>query len=100
MSKNKKDTRHISDVLRHCRHTRRLSQAELAGRLGVEQSYISLLESGKRTPSILMLIRIAEAMSVSVGALIESVAAEWRPRCRPGGAASAPPGKIFPSGLV
>lgn len=70
----------ISDILRKFRHEKNFSQEELAGRLGIEQSYISMLEVGKRTPSILMLIRIAEALEVSPGVMVDAVAHEIRRR--------------------
>lgn len=70
----------ISDILRKFRHEKNLSQAELAGRLGIEQSYISLLEVGKRKPSIIMLIRIADALEVSPGVMVDAVAHEIRRR--------------------
>lgn len=70
----------ISDILRKFRHEKNFSQEELAGRVGIEQSYISMLEVGKRTPSILMLIRIAEALEVSPGVMVDAVAHEIRRR--------------------
>jgi len=70
----------ISDILRKFRHEKNLSQAELAGRLGIEQSYISLLEVGKRKPSVIMLIRIADALEVSPGVMVDAVAHELRRR--------------------
>lgn len=80
MPKKKAESRLISDILRKFRHEKNLSQAELAGRLGIEQSYISLLEVGKRTPSILMLIRIADALEVSPGGMVDALADELRRR--------------------
>lgn len=78
MPRDKKEALLISDILRKFRNEKNLSQAELAGRLGIEQSYISLLEVGKRTPSIIMLIKIADAMEVSPGEMVDAVAVEYR----------------------
>ena len=78
MGKNRKEALLISDIIRKFRHEKNLSQADLGGRLGIEQSYISLLEVGKRTPSVMMLIRIAAALEVSPGAVVDEIAARHR----------------------
>ena len=80
MPRTKAENLLISDILRKFRYEKNLSQAELAARLGMEQSYISLLEVGKRTPAIIMLIRIADALEVSPGAMVDAVADELRRR--------------------
>lgn len=80
MPRDRKDSLLISDILRKFRHEKNFSQADLADRLGIEQSYISLLEVGKRTPSIIMLIKIADALEVSPGVMVDAVADELRRR--------------------
>ena len=49
------------------RTARRVKQGELAERVGVTQNFISLVESGKRIPSVEVLARIADAMQVPSG---------------------------------
>jgi transcriptional regulator with XRE-family HTH domain len=46
-----------------------LSQEELAGRMGVEQFYISGLEAGRRNPTLVTLWKAANALGVEVGTL-------------------------------
>jgi transcriptional regulator with XRE-family HTH domain len=49
-----------------------LSQVALAQKARVTGEYVSLLESGKkRNPSLAVLARLAKALRVSVGALLE-----------------------------
>lgn len=56
-----------------------LSQDALAGRMDVSTSYISMLENGKRYPSIEMLIRIAIALEVRPGAILDKIAESYTP---------------------
>jgi len=47
-----------------------LTQAQLAERLNVQQSTISLIESEKRNPSIELLLEISKVLSCSLDDLI------------------------------
>jgi transcriptional regulator with XRE-family HTH domain len=49
-------------TLEFARRRRRLSQADLARRAGITQSALSLVESGKRVPSLPTLQRLARAV--------------------------------------
>lgn len=56
----------IGRALRVIRAVRGITQKELAQRIGVKPSYISLLEAGKRdNPSTEFLIRLSKAACVS-----------------------------------
>lgn len=57
----KKET--LGEVLRQRRHMLRLTQRELAQRLGVKPSHVAYLESGRRRPSLSLVGRL----SVSLG---------------------------------
>ncbi|MGB1109066.1 MAG: helix-turn-helix domain-containing protein [Gammaproteobacteria bacterium] len=46
-----------------------ITQAELAKRIGVDQSHISRLERGRKGISVELLVRIAEELEVPVGRL-------------------------------
>ncbi len=48
-----------------------LSQEKLADRCGFDRTYISMLERGKRNPSLLNLLRLAEGLEISVSKLTE-----------------------------
>ncbi len=52
--------------LRQIRLERKISQEALALDIGFDRTYISLLERGKRNPSLITLSRIAEYLQVSV----------------------------------
>lgn len=53
------------------RVNKKLSQAELAKKIHVTQQFIQQLESGKRTPSLKVAKRLAEALGVTVDDLIK-----------------------------
>ncbi len=57
---------YTSQVLLDARKNAHLTQAELAGRLGVDKSYISRIEQGIITPSVATFYRMASAMGLSV----------------------------------
>jgi len=50
-----------------------MTQEKMGERLGVSDSYISRLERGKEYPSIGMLIRIAKALEVRPGELVDAI---------------------------
>jgi transcriptional regulator with XRE-family HTH domain len=72
----KRDRSHarVSDVhakvvgreLRETRRALRLTQAEVAGRLGVSPSYVSAVEAGKRNLTLAQLANIANAMRLGI----------------------------------
>ena len=58
-----------------CRTNRGLSQEDLAARIGMSVSYISLIEQGKRDPAISTVEEVAKALGVPVS-LLAFLAAE------------------------
>ena len=54
----------VGKTIRRLRSDIELSQQELAARASVTPSFMSLLESGKRQPSLKVLRRLAEALEV------------------------------------
>lgn len=52
------------------RRQRELTQEELAHRAELHQTYLSGVERGKRNPSVLVLARIARALSVDIEELV------------------------------
>ncbi|MDH2341476.1 helix-turn-helix transcriptional regulator [Bradyrhizobium sp. SSUT77] len=48
-----------------------ISQEELAGRMGVEQFYISGLEAGRRNATLVTLWRAAIALNIDAGLLFD-----------------------------
>lgn len=60
----------FSDNLRQLRKEQRLSQQELANKLEVAQSTVGMWESGKRTPKLYEINRLAKVLNVTVSRLV------------------------------
>jgi transcriptional regulator with XRE-family HTH domain len=65
---------YVGAAIREFRQRAQLSQDDLADRMDMSTPYISMLESGKRYPSIEMLIRIAVALEVRPGEILDRIA--------------------------
>src|SRR5262245_56288172 len=76
----------VAGRIRHLRRSQGRSQAVVAGLLGITERYLSLLETGRRTPSIGLLRRIADELGVPVASLL----CEDRPGHAPAVPQSAP----------
>jgi transcriptional regulator with XRE-family HTH domain len=63
----------FSDLLQQARLKAGMTQEELAAEVRLTREYISLLEHGKRTPTIHVFIRLARALKISPATLIEQV---------------------------
>ena len=57
---------YTSIILRDARKDARLTQAELAKRIGADKSYISRIEKGVTIPSVATFYRLVNAMGLSV----------------------------------
>lgn len=64
-------TNQIGKKIRVARINRKLKQYELAERINVSANYISLIESGKKKPSLRTLHNIANTLEVSISSLLE-----------------------------
>lgn len=62
-------------ALRMYRQEKRLTQTQLSDRVGVVPSFISSLEKGKKLPSMDMLLRLAAALEIRSGTLMEATEA-------------------------
>ncbi len=58
-------------TLRTIRENLRLSKSELARRVGVNQSMIRLYEDGKSVPSVLIAVRYADELNITISELIQ-----------------------------
>lgn len=58
-------------MLKKARQRRKLTQQALADKVGIRQETIARLETGKRQPSMDLLYRLAKALKVKVGDLLE-----------------------------
>lgn len=85
MKTTRKKLSGVGVAIRTFRQNAGLSQDELAGRMDLSTPYISMLESGKRYPSIEMLIRVALALGVRPGAMLDYIAERYIPDDTNGG---------------
>ena len=69
----KKDP-YFGEILRAHRLERNLSQEQLSERVDVLRSFISSLENGTRQPSLDMILRLAKALDITPGKLIDPIA--------------------------
>ena len=69
-------------VLRDARKRRLLSQEALAAKAGVERTYISLLERGGRSPTLVTLWGLAKGCAVKPSVLIRRTAQKLRQQGR------------------
>lgn len=60
----------IGNRIREIRMLRDVSQQELADRTGLSPVYVSYIETGSKKPSLGTIIKIAEAMNVTVDIII------------------------------
>jgi transcriptional regulator with XRE-family HTH domain len=57
--------------VRRLRLDAKISQAELANRMGVDRAYVSGLEQGNRNPTVITLWHIAKALNVTMQSFFE-----------------------------
>jgi len=64
--------------VRHWRIAAGLTQTAVAKRSGMNRSYLSRLESGRRNPTLATLERLAKTLKVTPGTFFEDVSARRR----------------------
>jgi len=72
MLSKKRFTKILGDNIRKSRTKKGLTQDELSHKCGFYRTYISLVETAKRTPSSYSLFRIASALKIKVDDLYPS----------------------------
>jgi len=81
MEENQEITRrYFHSVLRRFRHKAGLTQEQMADRMGVSVGFFGMMEVGRRWPNIDMLFRIARAVGVKPGELIDALEEEAQQR--------------------
>lgn len=74
--------------LKKIREEKNISQSKLATIAGISQNYISEIESGKKTPSLEILEKIANALEICIALLISNEKSNCndcqRPKCTGG----------------
>ena len=68
------DRKLFGEILRTYRHERQLSQEQLSEKVDVIRPFISALENGTRQPSLAMILRLANALDITPGQLIDPIA--------------------------
>lgn len=68
----------IGNVLKLLRKDRGLSQEEIAGRTGLDRTYISMLERNIKQPSITTIFLLAEALDIKPSELVVELEKEYR----------------------
>jgi transcriptional regulator with XRE-family HTH domain len=77
MEKNQQITRrYFHNVLRHYRRSAGFTQEEMAEKMNVSVGFLGMMEVGRRWPNIDMLFRIASALGVRPGELIDALEKE------------------------
>lgn len=66
--------RHLVAVLIEARQASGLTQADLAARVGKDQSFVSIIERGQRRVDVLEFVALARAMDADPGKLFDRVA--------------------------
>lgn len=69
---------HFGLALREARLAAGLSQEELSFRAGVHTNYVSLLERGKQSPTLGVIVRLASSLALAPEALVERMSARLR----------------------
>lgn len=70
-AKQRANITHLGDRIRQFRMSRHMSLGDLAGKVDTSRSFLSQVEQGKTMPSVTTLKSIADALDVTVGALID-----------------------------
>jgi transcriptional regulator with XRE-family HTH domain len=65
----------ISQTIAQLRHEASISQEELAHRAGIHRTYVSQIERGLKSPTLHILIQIANALDTSASEIISKVEA-------------------------
>jgi transcriptional regulator with XRE-family HTH domain len=75
-SPNAKDDSLVAfgNAVRHARSDKGISQEELAHRSGIDRSYLGAIERGEQNSGLLHLVRIADALEMSVADLMAAAA--------------------------
>jgi transcriptional regulator with XRE-family HTH domain len=72
----------FGQVLQQLRKERGLSQEELGFESGYHRTYISLLERGKKSPSLQTIFQLAKALKVEPSEIVERIQTLAAPRSK------------------
>jgi len=63
----------FGNLIRRRRHATGLGQEALADKAGLHRTHVSLLERGKRMPSLLVIKKLAAALETTMASLMEEL---------------------------
>jgi len=63
----------LSQVLKYNRHKVGFSQEELAYKCNLDRTYISLLERGKRNPTLNVIFSISSALNLTTSEFVKQI---------------------------
>jgi transcriptional regulator with XRE-family HTH domain len=75
MTEKQKISGEFGTVLRTYRLAKGMTQEQLSEQVEVVRSHICMLESGKNQPSLTIIFRLAKALGIRPGELMDAVAA-------------------------
>ena len=67
----KSEAQKLGDNLKRIRTDKGISQGDIARALEVDKSFVSNIENGKTNPTLATITKLAKAIEVSVGELME-----------------------------
>jgi len=67
----KSEAQKLGDNLKRIRTEKDISQGDIARALEVDKSFVSNIENGKTNPTLATIAKLAKAIGVSVGELME-----------------------------
>jgi y4mF family transcriptional regulator len=70
----------LGDELRKAREAKGWTQETLAFEAGVSRNYVSILERGKKSPTVNVLIRVCKALGVKASGVIARVEGDHQHR--------------------
>ncbi len=73
-----KQAQRLAERLREEREKRHISQIDLALDAGLSQNIVAFIETGKRSPNVLTILKICNALEISPATLFESEASQNR----------------------
>jgi transcriptional regulator with XRE-family HTH domain len=74
MTVTRQNNKLFGEVLKAHRLEKKLTQEQLSERVDVIRPFISALENGMRQPSLAMILRLAKALDITPGQLLDPVA--------------------------
>lgn len=63
----------IAKTLANLRHLANISQEELAARAGIHRTYVSQIERGLKSPTLQVLIQIANALDTTASSILQDI---------------------------